>query len=682
MLENRILDNRKSLVLMTRHIDNTDTEFFKYKIAMLEQEIDDMTRQIRYLKGESLNSEPVVIENTYYDNSKMANKLSKEDANKDFEKTFGKSFMGIAASILIFISIILFAMLLLPMFGDGAKMAMMYTVSIAFLGVGAYRLSKDKDDRFNTALTGCGLGALYISLLLSNIYFGVLGDIPLYILIALWGGIVCFLAKNKNYIFQTIGEVGIIIATVFGCMLCIEYKDTARFFALIIFYGITSAIFYIVNYEKEFEKNICYHVFAGIGSVVLTVGCLGFSEDASICLLSTLVIYALNMIGIMSHKLEESKESFGIIASVELFCMAMTSSWLITDEKIWTIVAYVFGMLMIFAISMKKCKSECGLNLIAGTSAAISLIGLLANETVYYYGVVFLMVIPLLVYGYFRRYSFGKYAGLIIMGIYMFVYDLDNKGLHFLFMLVAFIVAYACMFFFKEQYNKDYKCTLHLAALVLIATQMGGALGEVFGDGKAYENIIDTIIYTCFFLLNTMCYKSKFAYDFLTGKKEENEEVYTLANIVAMGWGLILLGDGGLAGCHFVNIIVALAAFMLGTQRMLDKRDDDLASNLYVGGKFTVFLIVVLSSFETPNYVISIACLLLAILLILFGFKGGYKYLRIYGLGLTMISIFKLLMVDITYANTLGNAISFFVSGILCFAISMIYNYLDKKMNR
>jgi uncharacterized membrane protein len=90
--------------------------------------------------------------------------------------------------------------------------------------------------------------------------------------------------------------------------------------------------------------------------------------------------------------------------------------------------------------------------------------------------------------------------------------------------------------------------------------------------------------------------------------------------------------------------------------------------------------VVVLSALDAVNYVISIACLLLAILFILIGFKGSYKYLRIYGLGLTMISIFKLLMLDIKYDNTLGYAISFFVSGLLCFAISMIYNYLDKKM--
>ena len=46
-----------------------------------------------------------------------------------------------------------------------------------------------------------------------------------------------------------------------------------------------------------------------------------------------------------------------------------------------------------------------------------------------------------------------------------------------------------------------------------------------------------------------------------------------------------------------------------------------------------------------------------------------------------MISIFKLIMIDINYENTLGNALSFLGSGLLCFIISMIYNYIDKKFN-
>ena len=82
------------------------------------------------------------------------------NSNKDLEKAFGKSFMGIAASVLIFISLILFGTYVIPMMGDVAKMAIMYVVSFSFLIVGALRMKKDKDNRFNIALTGCGLGVI------------------------------------------------------------------------------------------------------------------------------------------------------------------------------------------------------------------------------------------------------------------------------------------------------------------------------------------------------------------------------------------------------------------------------------------------------------------------------------------------------------------------------------------
>jgi hypothetical protein len=36
-------------------------------------------------------------------------------------------------------------------------------------------------------------------------------------------------------------------------------------------------------------------------------------------------------------------------------------------------------------------------------------------------------------------------------------------------------------------------------------------------------------------------------------------------------------------------------------------------------------------------------------------------------------------MIDTTYENTLGHALSFLISGILCFAISAIYNHFAKQ---
>ncbi|MBP5178801.1 MAG: hypothetical protein J6066_04445, partial [Lachnospiraceae bacterium] len=61
------------------------------------------------------------------------------------------------------------------------------------------------------------------------------------------------------------------------------------------------------------------------------------------------------------------------------------------------------------------------------------------------------------------------------------------------------------------------------------------------------------------------------------------------------------------------------------------------------------------------------------------GFIYKLKGLRIYGLVLSLVCVVKLVMIDISYENTIGHALSFFLSGVLCFVISAIYSYVEKK---
>lgn len=65
--------------------------------------------------------------------------------------------------------------------------------------------------------------------------------------------------------------------------------------------------------------------------------------------------------------------------------------------------------------------------------------------------------------------------------------------------------------------------------------------------------------------------------------------------------------------------------------------------------------------------------------MIALGFLFRYKSFRVYGLGLVMICTFKLIMVDMTYENSIERVISFFVSGLLCLGFNAMYNILDKK---
>jgi len=42
----------------------------------------------------------------------------------------------------------------------------------------------------------------------------------------------------------------------------------------------------------------------------------------------------------------------------------------------------------------------------------------------------------------------------------------------------------------------------------------------------------------------------------------------------------------------------------------------------------------------------------------------------------------KLILIDIYYDNSAGRAASFLVCGMLCFAISALYTYIDKRMKK
>ena len=108
----------------------------------------------------------------------------------------------------------------------------------------------------------------------------------------------------------------------------------------------------------------------------------------------------------------------------------------------------------------------------------------------------------------------------------------------------------------------------------------------------------------------------------------------------------------------------------------------DVSNNGYYHNmmKYTILLMVILNSLQTPEFMISIALLIFAVLSIIVGFWKRKKGYRLYGLVLSMLSIFKLIMLD---ANVMKDAItgsvSFIICGLLCFAISFIYNKIQKE---
>ena len=118
----------------------------------------------------------------------------------------------------------------------------------------------------------------------------------------------------------------------------------------------------------------------------------------------------------------------------------------------------------------------------------------------------------------------------------------------------------------------------------------------------------------------------------------------------------------------------------IGSRELLSRNSRIL--EYYVGIKATLFINLVMGAFIDSDlgYIYSIVCLLIAVASIIWGFREELKSFRLYGLILSLCSVLKLVMIDISYDNSLGRIFSFIASGLLCFLIVWIYNKMSEKL--
>lgn len=76
----------------------------------------------------------------------------------------------------------------------------------------------------------------------------------------------------------------------------------------------------------------------------------------------------------------------------------------------------------------------------------------------------------------------------------------------------------------------------------------------------------------------------------------------------------------------------------------------------------------------------NIVAIIISMVYIVLGFMFSHKFPRIYGLVVTIILIFKMILIDFKYSSMLGYALGFLIAGVICLSISLIYTVINKKM--
>lgn len=664
--ENRLLQDRKLLNDLIYDLNqNPNDAIIKDKINFLQTEINYMNNQLNLVK-QTIYQTP---NQTYYQpkqipiqNTTQNIQISKP--NKDIEKTIGKSWMGIFASILIFISIIMFATLVLPILGDTFKMIIMYIFSIGLSSFSIYKLKNNPNNKLFLSLSGCGLGSVYISLLLTNMYFQAIGDITLYIGIAIWGFIICFLSILNTTIFQIIGNIGITISLIFGSILCMAEDDAHKFVILVIFYLVTSIVFTSVHFNKEYNKNIISNLSTLLNSIILIIPSIIINEIfVSILMLIYIAIYII----IFALKTKSNEKSIvyglfnvGFTNVFMLYDLMFIEHFISIDKTIYFSTFYLL-CIGLFIISELKLTKYNKYIVEINTMLQLFIMILALSKSLE------MIVIPcilFMIYFSIKKNEIFRITSII----YTILFLSSNVDSIIYFVIFGIILLTIESYSLAIKYNKWIRNILIFGIYLFII--------KALIDLNIF--CIDIYIFVIISVLHLIICKTILSKNFITKELEKDTNVYlSIINAILMFIGCIYISE--YTFLHFFVILTTIALFCNNCKNLLQSNNKLI--QVYIPIKFTILLIVILTSFDTLNLIISISCLVFAILSIVFGFKYKYKVFRVYGLILANISVIKMILIDITHNNTMQLALSFFICGILCFTISFIYNRLETKNN-
>ena len=621
------------------------------------------------------------------------------------EELFGKKIMAIAASGLIFISLVLFAIVFIPSLDKAAKIFMMFAVSAAFLIFGVVKIEKSGKNSLYEALAGCGMGAVFVSLFLCDAYFKVLNDFVLYVLLLIWAGAALYMSKRyASGMFSAIGQIGIAVSVAFGMKLCTSVPYSAdirlRFIVLVIYFLIGNFAYYFFS-VKNMRSRMINNVFHIISLIILVTGCSKLSYNSDIMLVIGVILLAADVIAMLVIAFRGWKEENDL------------------NEKFISGIAYsliLFGIITVFirvmAVDLYTLRYESMKGILYAISALVILVALeistrkitLDKEKIPYnvwVGMLMLYfslsvqkidgidrfvgvgIAALLAtcYGYIADKYIYRISGYIAFVAYVILYSGDYIAfgvfLSFTILFGAFYIMYT-----MKNYTMLKKIVLLVLLLFNVFIKYCMIIEKlVYDDVIIDDATIFIILYAIYVVIGLVARFTPFRKNWLT--KEEEKPfmlVLDIGNAVLLLFGMMLISMDMETGKWFITLILLIAVASLNLKRFLMDKEN-VVMHIYSAVKFTILMFVILKSMEAGAAVISIGCFIVAIACIVTGFMMKLEKLRVYGLVLSMICIVKLVMFDIVYSNTLGHAVSFFISGILCFSISAIYNYVGKRMN-
>jgi len=666
----------------------------------------------------------------YYSNPGYPTKSS-----SSFESWIGRNVIGIIASVLVFLGILFLGFLVIPTLGDWAQIALMFVLSAGLTAAGA-ALTIKKKNYFTQSLLGCGCGSIFISIMITHLYFQAIPDIAAFTLLLVWLVGMLVLVKTVNsLLISIIAHAGMIIS------LSLAYTagmSQDRLVFILVYHAISVGIIIaagILFYKKTMKLGL----FASLGmSLVAVLALYEFFIDtltagSGLQIGLTIAIFCVQLIGalVLSFALVQSLARlqsgearvighlvnitllFGVILVAAYLFLINVFAQVLYGESVYfasyltpmynvalapTIIAAVVAFGYLFASIFLSRRLQL--------NRALVLISVIAS-------CLFVALLAMILYLFAAVWHSSAFhiPGLIVIAAVLAACWQITKDKVYLWLSFSVLMAdLACMLFYGYYALAVYRSiiiglvylALSLAFLVYLWTRLSKqeragmltgfkllmlgmaevSILAIFSEHASLEAVPLLIVTTAFLVLFFLKFDAR---HITQGSFWVFMRIHELVLIAASS--LLIASRGGLWFSPALSLALAVLsiALLVCTVYSISRaagRHGWLGA--FAGICFTLAVIAPLAGItawlDVP-YVLSLVLMISALVCVVGGFFTRLKPLRVYGLVLILCCVLKLVLLDMGDAETLMRVVAFITGGLICFGISALYSYAVKRLD-
>ncbi|MDR0514474.1 MAG: DUF2339 domain-containing protein [Coriobacteriaceae bacterium] len=687
---------------------------------------------------------------------------SKPVKDRSFENIFGKNILGIAAAILVFLGLIFLGFLVVPSFTDMVKIILMFFTSLV-LTAGGYLLNRRYANNFTKALLGTGLGAFFISIQMTHLYFNALNEIATFAFLLVWMAASFFIARQtESLLVAIVAHAGMVFSVCAGYSVGISDEKVL----LLLVYQLVSTVLIVVGNLFCCKKMYRFGLFASLfltvfASVVMWSYFMGsgasFHSSLAVPLIAGAFVIQFLGSSFLSYLLFVSivrTKNSGVqiplqMLNLLLWLLALGVDIALLLGKLYLVLvnpasafpfetyesiplalavclALVYGVAFLIVLLRRKLTFDSSLeNFTVLFLVIASCLALVIQLTVNWFDSVRLLypfaysqdpsssinidlspsilyfIVPMLACVAFYRLTRSQlfiYSALVCGAIdaahlflsgYGELTRVGTAGLSFGYLLLLLAAG-----FLLYRITKDRQ---HFAEVfkiwMLVVFEVSATSIAVFHSG---QRGIEMLLYTQAFLLIVLLIPL-LVLRFI--KKDTPASFFRVNEFCVILLACLMLSsygeNGPLLPVAFVyGVAILLALFLvfdrlrrLAFQSALALRDPSYPfprTNSDILSAIAIHLLGLsaiqnLTSLFDLSFSFSFFNMVLALVIVGCGFWTRARWMRLYGLVITLLCVLKLVLLDVGGLDAPMRVVAFIGGGIICFGISALYNFAVKR---